>query len=105
MKGLLTGIFFLWYGVFEGMGTIYLGVFPIDSNTDQVPSVGVYYVFTTFVGFVSLPMYAVAACIYRNRVRPTNTDEVEDNAVRRGLYGHVSTLNFPVRGSNNFSVH
>ena len=101
MKGLLTGIFLLWYGVFEGVGTIYLGIFPIDSNTDQVPSIGVFCLHN-ICWFVSLPMYAVAACIYRNRVRPTSIDEVEDNAVRRGLYGHVSTLNFPVRGSNSF---
>lgn len=97
MKGLLTGIFFLWYGVSIGLGIIYFGIFPLDDNIDQVqiPTIGVYYAIATFVGVVSIAMYSVAACIYRNRVRPSSTNEIEDDAVRRGLYGQVSTLNFP----------
>ena len=97
MKGLLTGVFFLWYGIFNGIGIIYFGVFPSDHryNTKEVPSIGIYFVLATFVGIVSIAMYTVVACIYRNRVRPSDHEDVEDDAVRRGMYGTVSTLNFP----------
>jgi hypothetical protein len=43
----------------------------------------------------------VVACIYKNRVRPTDRDDIEDDAVRRGMYGNVSTLNFPDRIGNS----
>ena len=97
MKGLLTGVFFLWYGVFNGIGIIYFGIFPFDDNVAalRVPTSGVFFAFATCVGIVSVVMYTAVGCIYRNRVRPPSSDEVEDDAVRRGMYGQVSTLNFP----------
>ena len=100
MKGLLTGVFFFWYGVFNAVGIIFFNSFPSEENSDWIPTVGVYYAITTFVGALSVVMYAAVACIYRNRVRPSDRSEVEDDAVRRGMYGHVSTLNFPQRNNS-----
>lgn len=95
MKGLLTGLLFLWFGVFSGVGIIFFTLFPIQEDTKRIDTIGGYYALSTFVGAVSVAMYVAVACIYRNRERPTNNDDIEDDAVRRGMYGRVSTLHFP----------
>ena len=98
MKGLLTGFFYLWFGIFNGAGIIFYGNFV--ANHDHKTRRGVIYsAIATCVGVMSMILYMVVACIYKNRVRPTGRDDIEDDAVRRGMYGNVSTLNFPDRGN------
>ena len=98
MKGLLTGFFYLWYGIFQGTGIIFSGNFVTDLDK-QAERITIYYAIGTCVGVISVILYLVVACTYRNRVRPENRDDIEDDAVRKGMYGNVSTLNFPDRGN------
>lgn len=98
MKGLLTGFFYLWYGIFNGAGTIFYGNF-VANQEHKTRSGIIHSAIATCVGVVSVILYMVVACLYKNRVRPTDRDDIEDDAVRRGMYGNVSTLNFPDRGN------
>lgn len=100
MKGLLTGFFYLWYGIFQGVGIIFYGNF--IANHDYETQRGVIYsAIASCVGLASVILYLVVASIYKNRVRPMDRDDIEDDAVRRGMYGNVSTLNFPDRTRNS----
>ena len=100
MKGLLTGLFFLWFGIFNGAGIIFYGNFVTNYNShhgDETKRRVIHSAIATCVGVVSVILYVIVACIYKNRTRPTDRDDIEDDAVRRGMYGNVSTLNFPDR--------
>ena len=96
MKGLLTGLFYLWYGIFNAAGIIFYGN-SVANQEHKTRSGIIHSAITTCIGVASVLLYMVMACLYKNRVRPTDRDDIEDDAVRRGMYGNVSTLNFPDR--------
>ena len=100
MKGLLTGLFYLWYGIFNAAGIIFYGNF-VANQEYKTRSGIIHSAIATCIGVVSVLLYMVVACLYKNRIRPTDRDDIEDDALRQGRYGNVSTLNFPDRIENS----
>ena len=87
MKGLQTGMFYLIYGVFSGIGsTLYFGinVHNHDGNSN-LPILGL---ILFVIGIVGLVVYIITACRYKNRQRPTS-DGSEYDAQRRVMYEDV----------------
>ena len=78
MKGLLTGLLYLVYGVFRGGGTIFFHFYPKVNNA-QIIYFYIIFIIVACVGFVQ---FVIVACLYRNRQRPTG-DDSENEIVRR----------------------
>ena len=68
MKGLLTGLFYLTFGLFSGAATLFFSHYPKTSVY------GWYFVIYSIVGIVGFVMYVTVACLYSNRVRPEEED-------------------------------
>lgn len=82
MKGLLTGLLYLAYGVFRGVGVVF---FHFYSYLDWTRGYAIMYFYVAFtviatLGFVA---YVIVACLYRYRQRPTG-DDSESDIIRRG---------------------
>ena len=72
MKGLLTGLFYFMFGIFDGIVSIIFFFFPMNL---QPNGIGVNYTFWFYSSFavvavLGLLAYTIVACIYRNRRRP-----------------------------------
>ena len=86
MKGLQTGMFYLIYGIFSGIGsTLYFGVNLHDHDGNLAPKLCLILVSIGIVGFI---VYVVSACRYKNRQRPT-VDGSEHDTQRRIMYENV----------------
>ena len=81
MKGLLTGLLYLAYGVFRGGGIIFFHFYPIVKNA-HINTFLYFYITFTIVACVGFVQFVIVACLYRNRQRPTR-DDSENEIVRR----------------------
>ena len=84
MKGLITGLFYFMFGIFGGIGSIVFYFFPPSESHHhghkRVNYTLWFYVIFTAVAILGLLVYALVACLYRNRRRPAAD---EDDLVRR----------------------
>ena len=80
MKGLLTGLLYLEYGVFNGIAAIFFNYYPF--LVTPFDSILYYYVTMTLLALLGFIGYVIVAWLYRNRQRPTN-DDSEGDLVRR----------------------
>lgn len=76
MKGLLTGLFYFVFGICEAISSVSIYFF----TTDVIRTNGVNYVLWFYVTFIvvallGLVIYGTAACLYRNRRRPSNDED------------------------------
>ena len=86
MKGLQTGMFYLIFGIFSGIGsTLYFGINLHDRDGKLAPKLCLILV---VIGIVGLAVYIVTACRYKNRQRPT-VDGSEYDTQRRIMYEDV----------------
>ena len=87
MKGLLTGLLYLAIGLFTGGGIVFFHFYPIVANA-PVNTILYYYIIFTTVASIGFVQFAIVACLYRNRQRPTG-DDSENELVRRELATNV----------------
>ena len=87
MKGLITGLFYFAFGLFNGGGIIFVFQCPLDS-TGGIDTILWFYLIFVAVSFIGLVLYTVVVCLYRNRERPT-TDDSENEAIRREIVQSV----------------
>ena len=86
MKGLQTGMFYLIYGIFSGIGaTLYFGINLHNHNEKLTATLCLILV---VIGIVGIVMYIITACRYKNRQRPT-ADGSEYDTQRRLIYEDV----------------
>ena len=72
MKGLLTGLFYLVFGLSSGAASLFFYFYPV--NFDQLHSHACYFTIYAVVGAIGFVMYVVVACLYSNRERPEDED-------------------------------
>ena len=68
MKGFLSGLFYLVFGLFSGAATLFFHFYPI--MIDHFHNRLWYFIIYSGVGCIGLAMYMVVACLYSNRDRP-----------------------------------
>lgn len=71
MKGLLTGLFYLVFGLFSGPANLLFLYYP---KLDQFHNFVWYFTIYSVIGGVGLLVYVIAACLYTNRDRPEEED-------------------------------
>lgn len=72
MKGLLTGLFYLIFGLFSGSATLFFLYYPANSN--HLHTFVWYFTMYSVVGCIGFLMYVIVACLYSNRDRPEEKD-------------------------------
>lgn len=87
MKGLITGLFYFAFGLFNGGGITFVLLYPIG-DTGGMDTILWFYVIFIVVSVIGFVLYTVVACLYRNRERPT-TDDSENEAIRRRIVQNV----------------
>lgn len=68
MKGFLTGLFYLVFGIFSGAAALFFRFYPITFNHFYNHST--YFIIYSVIGCIGLFMYIIIACLYSNRDRP-----------------------------------
>ena len=86
MKGLLTGLLYLEYGVFNGAAAAYFHYYPKFER--PVDSLLYFYASMATLGAIGVFGYIIAACLYSNRQRPTD-DDSEEELIRRRFANNV----------------
>ena len=69
MKSILVGLYYFFFGIFTGIGTL--------TFDEMVQKYYIYY-FVLPISAVGLVVYSVVAYLYRNRRRPTNDESEQD---------------------------
>ena len=72
MKGFLTGLFYLTFGLFSGAASLFFYFYPVRFN--HLHGHASYYTIYSVVGGIGFAMYVVVACLYSNRDRPEEDD-------------------------------
>lgn len=72
MKGFLTGLFYLVFGLFSGAASLFFYYYPVRIN--QLHSHATYFTIYSVVGGIGCVMYLTVACLYSNRDRPEEED-------------------------------
>ena len=72
MKGVLTGLFYLVFGLFSGAACLFFFFYPVKDN--QFHSHACYFTIYAVIGTIGFVMYLVVACLYSNRDRPEEDD-------------------------------
>lgn len=70
MKGLLTGLFYLVFGLFSGSASLFFLYYP---KSDHFHNFG-YFTIYSVIGGIGLLMYVIVARLYSNRDRPEEED-------------------------------
>ena len=76
MKGLLTGLLYLEFGVLNGISAIFFHYYPFFET--PFDSILCYYVIMILLALLGFMVYVIVACLYRNRQRPTHDDSEGD---------------------------
>ena len=71
MKGLLTGLFYLVFGLFSGAASLVFLYYPKYNHFHNFVW---YFTIYSVIGGIGLLMYIVVACLYSNRDRPEEED-------------------------------
>ena len=79
MKGLMTGLFYLIFGVFSGLSSalFYSREQWRDGDYHHINDVLWYHVILASVALVGFVVYIISACLYSNRRRPHSGEEME----------------------------
>lgn len=87
MRGLLTGLLYLAYGIFRGVGIIFFHFYypyvPIHDH-----AVLIFYVVFVAVASLGLIAYIIVAYLYKHRQRPA-VDGSEEEVIRRVIASNV----------------
>ena len=86
MKGMLTGLFYFIYSIFNGGSSILFYLFL--QHRWKNPNYAIFYWMLLAMAVFGLVIYTIAACLYVNRRRPTSeTEETEETGL---FYNNIS---------------
>ena len=86
MKGMLTGLFYFIYSIFNGGSSILFYLFL--KHRWKNPNYAIFYWMLLAMAVFGLVIYTIAACLYVNRRRPTSeTEEAEETGL---FYNNIS---------------
>ena len=72
MKGFLTGLFYLVFGLFSGAASVFFLCYP--NKFTHFHNFVWYFTIYTVIGCIGWLMYVLVACLYSNRDRPEEED-------------------------------
>ena len=82
MKGLLIGLLFFNFGVWNGATAFFFNQYPKGPSSVQTNSILWYYIMYAIVASLGFVAYCVVAVLYVNRRRPAPNEEEDDPEIR-----------------------